>query len=253
VTPRAPETAISQPGRRSLAAPLVGTFETPLPLSAAIFQHIGRAIVEGRLRPNQRLVEMQLCQEFGCSRSPLREAIRMLAAEGLVTLTPRRGARVADLSPKTLRDVFVVRLLLEGLSARLAAEHRSDKEVAELKAMNASMRRAVESGDLNLFFALNTAFHQAIAHIGGNTYLAALQETAANRSFLPLFMFLSDARHLSAAVDAHDAILRGIEARDPAAAEQGMSQHILQIQREAEHLVESRLGSEEPSAPSERR
>ena len=149
--------------------------------------------------------------------------------------------------------MFAVRLLLEGLSARLAAEHRSDKEVAELKAMNASMRRAVESGDLNLFFALNTAFHQAIANIGGNTYLAALQETAANRSFLPLFMFLSDTRHLTAAVDAHDSVLLAIEERNPAAAEQEMSQHILQIQREAEHLVESRMGSEEPSAPSERR
>jgi DNA-binding GntR family transcriptional regulator len=230
-----------------------GAFETPLPLSAAIFQHIGRAIVEGRLRPNQRLVEMQLCQEFGCSRSPLREAIRMLAAEGLVTLTPRRGARVADLSPKTLRDVFEVRLLLEGLSARLAAEHRSDREVAELKSMNTAMRRAVVTGDLNLFFALNTAFHQAIARIGGNTYLAALQETAANRSFLPLFMFLSDAQHLSAAVDAHDAILRAIEERDPAAAEQGMLQHISEIQREAERLVESRHGSEDAGAPPERR
>jgi DNA-binding GntR family transcriptional regulator len=248
VTPRPPDTDVSEAGRS--LTPVVGTFETPLPLSAAIFQHLGRAIVEGRLRPNQRLVEMQLCQEFGCSRSPLREAIRMLAAEGLVTLTPRRGARVADLSPKALRDVFEVRLLLEGLSARLAAEHRSDQEVTELKAMNASMRRAVETGDLNLFFALNTAFHQAIARIGGNAYLASLQETAANRSFLPLFMFLSDAAHLTAAVEAHDEILGAIEERDPSAAEQGMAQHIREIQREAERLVESRMGSEEPSASS---
>jgi DNA-binding GntR family transcriptional regulator len=235
--------------RGSLGAALAGPFETPLPLSAAIFQHIGRAIVEGRLRPNQRLVEMQLCEEFGCSRSPLREAIRMLAAEGLVTLTPRRGARVADLTPKTLRDVFEVRLLLEGLAARLAAEHRSQREVAELKAMNASMRRAVATGDLNLFFALNTAFHQAVARIGGNTYLAALQETAANRSFLPLFMFLSDARHLSAAVEAHETILRAIEQSDPAAAECAMLGHIREIQREAEWLVESRMGSDDSSRP----
>jgi DNA-binding GntR family transcriptional regulator len=232
-------------------APAAGMFETPLPLSAAIFQHIGRAIVEGRLRPNQRLVEMQLCQEFGCSRSPLREAIRMLAAEGLVTLTPRRGARVADLTPKTLRDVFEVRVLLEGLAARLAAQHRSDREVAELKAMNTAMRRAVVTGDLNLFFALNATFHQTIARIGGNSYLAALQGTAANRSFLPLFMFLSDARHLTAAVDAHDAIIDAVEAGDPAAAERGMLRHIREIQREAEHLVQSRLGTDDSGTRSQ--
>jgi len=224
-----------------LGSALAGTFEAPVSLSEAIFRHIGRAIVEGRLKPNQRLVEMQLCQEFGCSRSPLREAIRTLAAEGLVTLAPRRGARVVELTPKTLRDVFEVRTLLEGFSARLAAEHRSEEEVAELQRMNDSMHHAVETGALSTFFALNREFHETITLIGGNAYLATLQETAANRSFLPVFLFLSDLRHLKRAVKAHNAILRAIEGRDAAGAEQSMRQHISEIQSEAERLVESRM------------
>ena len=244
-----PETStFSRAEREQFGPSLSGTFETPLSLPEAIFRHIGQAIVEGRLRPNQRLVEMQLCQEFGCSRSPLREAIRMLAAEGLVTLSPRRGARVAELTLKTLRDVFEVRILLEGLAARLAAEHRSEDEVAELRKMSESMRRAVETGAPNTFFALNSAFHQTIARIGGNSYLAALQETAANRTFLPLFMFLSDLRHLSTAVAAHEAIVRAFERRDPAQAEESMWRHIREIQREAERLVASRMGSEAAEA-----
>jgi DNA-binding GntR family transcriptional regulator len=217
------------------------SFRAPFPLSEAIFRHVGRAIVEGSMRPNQRLVETQLCAEFSCSRSPLREAIRMLAAEGLVTITPRKGARVAVLTPKTLRDVFEVRVMLEGLAARLAAEHRSEADVAELRELSARMRQVVADGEPNTFFELNNVFHEALARIGGNAYLASLQETAANRTFLPLFMFLSDSEHLSAAVAAHEEIVGAIERADSVDAEQCMWRHIRQIQHEAENLVESRL------------
>jgi DNA-binding GntR family transcriptional regulator len=218
-------------------------FEAPLALSEAIFRHIGQAIVEGSIPPNQRLVETQLCAQFGCSRSPLREAIRMLAAEGLVTITPRRGARVVQLTPKTLRDVFEVRVLLEGLAARLAAENRSDGDLAELKSLSASMRAAVEGGPETRFFTLNNSFHRAIARIGANDYLASLQETAANRTFLPLFLFLSDKNHLATAVEAHEEIVGAIERRDGAESERAMSRHVRQIQTEAERLVASRLAA----------
>jgi DNA-binding GntR family transcriptional regulator len=218
-------------------------FEAPLPLSELIFRHIGRSIVEGTLRPNQRLVETQLCADYGCSRSPLREAIRMLAAEGLVTITPRKGARVAALTPKALRDVFEVRVMLEGLAARLAAEHRSEEDLVELEGLSARMREAVNSGDPNRFFALNNTFHEALARIGGNSYLASLQETAANRTFLPLFLFLSDAQHLRAAVAAHEEIVAAIRQADSLDAEQCMWRHIRQIQHEAEKLVGARFSA----------
>jgi DNA-binding GntR family transcriptional regulator len=218
-------------------------FEAPLPLSEAIFRHLGRSIVEGGLAPNQRLVETQLCEQFGCSRSPLREAIRMLAAEGLVTITPRRGARVVELTPKMLRDVFEVRVLLEGLAARLAAEHRLDEDVVELRALSAAMRAVVERGEEPRFFRLNQTFHEALARIGGNDYLASLQETAANRTFLPLFLFLSDREHLVAAVAAHEEIVSAIERGDTVEAERAMSRHIQQIQNEAERLIASRDAS----------
>lgn len=217
-------------------------FQTPLPLSEAIFRHIGQAIVEGKLRPKQRLVETRLCAEFGCSRSPLREALRMLAAEGLVDFTPRRGARVAELTPKALRDVFEVRVLLEGLAARLAAEHRSDRDIEELRALSARMRQVVATGQSCEFFALNHSFHELLARIGGNDYLASLQQTAANRTFLPLFLFLSDQRHLDAAVASHEEIVEAVARGDSVDAEQCMWRHIRQIQREAETIVSSRLG-----------
>jgi DNA-binding GntR family transcriptional regulator len=215
-------------------------FEAPVSLSEAIFRHIGRAIVEGTIPPNQRLVETQLCAQFGCSRSPLREAIRMLAAEGLVTITPRRGARVVELTPKALRDVFEVRVLLEGLAARLAGENRTDADVAELRSLSSAMRSVVGSGTEDRFFALNNDFHEALSRIGGNAYLASLQETAANRTFLPLFLFLSDSKHLAKAVEAHEEIVAAIARQDASEAEGAMSRHIREIQREAERLVSAR-------------
>jgi DNA-binding GntR family transcriptional regulator len=211
-----------------------------VPLSEAIFRQVGRAIVEGRLQPNERLIEARLCRAFGCSRSPLREAIRMLAAEGLVTLSPRRGARVAELTQKTVSDVFAVRLLLEGLAARLAAEHRSDADVAELHELNRKMRMAVRAGDSATFFKMNTSFHRAIARIGRNAYLATLQESAADRSLLPLFLFLSDFRHFGDAVSAHDQIIRAIEEGDAAGAARSMHRHLEAIHLEAERLVRER-------------
>jgi DNA-binding GntR family transcriptional regulator len=229
-------------GRLTLLRP-GDAFQAPLPLSDAIFRHIGRAIVEGRLRPNTRLVEKQLCTQFGCSRSPLREAIRMLAAEGLVTITPRRGARVVALTPKTLRDVFEVRVLLEGLAARLAAEHRTDDDLAQLHALSTAMREVIGSDSESRFFTLNHTFHESLARIGGNEYLASLQETAANRTFLPLFLFLSDSKHLAKAVEAHEKIVAAIERRDGAGAEVEMSRHLRQIQEEAERLVAEQFGS----------
>jgi DNA-binding GntR family transcriptional regulator len=227
-------------------------FEAPLPLSEAIFRHIGQAIVEGTIPPNQRLVENQLCAQFGCSRSPLREAIRMLAAEGLVTITPRRGARVVELTPKTLRDVFEVRVLLEGLAARLAAENRTDADVAELRSLSSSMRSVVASGTKERFFSLNQTFHEALSRIGANDYLASLQETAANRTFLPLFLFLSDSQHLATAVRAHEDIVAAIERQDAAEAEKAMSRHIRQIQGEAERLIAARLAATAAAAPANR-
>jgi DNA-binding GntR family transcriptional regulator len=215
-------------------------FEAPMPLSEAIFRHIGRAIVDGTIPPNQRLVETQLCAEFGCSRSPLREAIRMLAADGLVAITPRRGARVVQLTPKTLRDVFEVRALLEGLAARLAAEHRSADDLAELQSLSAAMRRVVQGGDEDRFFALNNSFHEALSRIGDNEYLASLQQTAANRTFLPLFLFLSDTKHLAKSINAHEEIVAAIERQDADAADEAMSRHIREIQEEAERLVGTR-------------
>ena len=217
---------------------LTERFSAPASLSEAIAERLGRAIAEGRLRPNQRLKETQLCEEFGVSRTPMREALRIVAAEGLVEISSRRGARVAHLSSQSISDVFTVRMTLEGLVARLAVENITPSEIKELRAGNEAMRRAVRSGDARLFLVLNAQFHRLVGIASRNAYLASLQESAAVRSFRSLFLSLSNTRHLLASVADHGDLLNALEKRDPSDAERIMQKHVLNTKHEALRLAQ---------------
>ena len=102
-------------------------------LRDVVFESLRKAIVEGSLKPGQRLMEVQLAEQLGVSRTPVREAIRKLELEGFVIMLPRKGAYVADMSVKDIIDVLEVRSALEGLAANLAAERMDEKEVENLK------------------------------------------------------------------------------------------------------------------------
>ena len=103
------------------------------PLRDVVFENLREAIVEGRLKPGQRLMEVQLAEQLGVSRTPVREAIRKLELEGLVVMLPRKGAYVANMSLKDLKDVLEIRASLEGLAASLAAERISDEDIKKLE------------------------------------------------------------------------------------------------------------------------
>lgn len=231
-----------------MLGPSAMTFQAPSRLCDAVVEYLGRAIAEGRLEAGARLVESEVCAELRVSRTPVREAIRVLAAEGLVTILPRRGARVADLTPKIVRDVFAVRMAIEGLCARLAAEHTTPAGLSQLKRLNDSMRRAVEQADGQLFFSLNEQFHSQIAAQTDNEYLMSLQQTAATRTFRPLFLNLSNLAHYARSVDDHDAVLDALTRGDRASADRVMQQHILEAQEEALRLIQIFADSRVPSS-----
>ena len=103
------------------------------PLRDVVFENLRGAIVEGRLKPGERLMEVQLAEQLGVSRTPVREAIRKLELEGLVVMLPRKGAYVANMSLKDLIDVLEIRASLEGLAASLAAERITDEDIKKLE------------------------------------------------------------------------------------------------------------------------
>ncbi|MFZ5650599.1 MAG: GntR family transcriptional regulator [Bacillota bacterium] len=132
------------------------------PLREMVFESLREAIIQGRLKPGERLMEMQLAEEMGVSRTPVREAIRKLELEGFVVMIPRKGAYVSGISVRDIVDVFEVRAALEALAAGLAAERVTDKELEELER---SIVLAAELGDkaeLDAIVETDTNFHELI-------------------------------------------------------------------------------------------
>src|SRR5215212_4215455 len=128
-------------------------------------------ILAGRLEPGTELSEVALAREFGTSRGPLREALGRLASEGLVTITPRRGAVVTQLSREEFIDAYQVREALETLAARLAVPLMSDAEIAHLRELCELMERAARDDEVHIFFETNNSFHEALVRASGNQKL----------------------------------------------------------------------------------
>jgi DNA-binding GntR family transcriptional regulator len=142
------------------------------PLRDVVTAELRRLILAGELTPGERLVEDRLAERLGVSRNPVREAIRVLAAEGFVEVTPRRGAAVSRLPPEEAEELFDVRLALESLTARLSARKVTPASAARLRGVLESARVAVDEGRLDQVADLNTAFHAAVAETAGNAYLS---------------------------------------------------------------------------------
>ena len=121
-----------------------------LPLRDVVFYTLRQAILKGELEPGERLMEMQLAEQLGVSRTPIREAIRKLELEGLVLMIPRRGAIVAKITEKDLRDVLEVRSSLERLSTELACERMYEDTIMELKKAQEAFKEALAQDDITL-------------------------------------------------------------------------------------------------------
>jgi DNA-binding GntR family transcriptional regulator len=142
------------------------------PLREAVQDAIRAAIVDGRYPPGERLLEDQLAHELDVSRNPVREALQGLASEGFVVIEPRRGARVASISPERAAELFQVREVLEGLAARLAAERRTPQQLAELEAIVEEGLGRAQAGGLRDLPELNNRFHVAVLEAAGNAMLS---------------------------------------------------------------------------------
>lgn len=144
------------------------------PLRDIVFESIREAIITGELEPGERLMEIQMAEELGVSRTPVREAIRRLELEGFVVMIPRKGAYVASLSLKDLADVFEIRAALEGLAASLAAQRITDKELDELERVLMQMTECVGSDDLETMIDLDTKFHETLFIASRNRRLSQM-------------------------------------------------------------------------------
>jgi len=184
------------------------------PLHEETVDRLRDLIVQGRLAPGERLNERVLCEQLGISRTPLREAIKLLATEGLVDLLPNRGAIVSHIDPARLAETLHVMGALEGLAGELACRHASAERIARIRALHQKMLIRYERGDLEGYFQYNQAIHLEIVEASGNAILAnAYRQLNANVRRARYMANLSSERW-SEAVREHEAILAALEARD---------------------------------------
>lgn len=142
-----------------------------LPLRDIVFNTLRQAILKGELAPGERLMEVSLAQKLGVSRTPVREAIRKLELEGLVLMIPRRGAEVARISEKNLRDVLEVRRGLEDLAVELACARITESQIVELKKANVNFENSLTSNDVTAIAEADERFHEIIYRATGNEKL----------------------------------------------------------------------------------
>ncbi len=191
--------------------------ETAIPrrsLHDELVERLRRLIVEGELEPGEKISEKALCATYDVSRTPLREALKVLAREGLVVLTPHRGAHVSMLTVADLEQAFPVIGALEALAGELACERATDEEITKILFLNKKMTTAYRNRDRRKYFRLNQQIHEALAAAARNPTLNHMRATLDGRvSRARYYANISTARW-DQAMKEHDAILAALKARD---------------------------------------
>jgi DNA-binding GntR family transcriptional regulator len=195
-------------------------------LSAMVTDKLRSMIVEGLLAPATRLNERVLCEQLHVSRTPLREAFKTLAVEGLIEILPNRGAVVVQLSETDIEQAFELMGALEGLAGQLACKRITDAEVAEIRALHFEMLAAHARRDLPTYYRINHEIHDRINAAARNAMLTATYLQINSRIQSMRFRSNFDTRNWDQAVKEHGAMLDALERRDGAALAAVLQQHL---------------------------
>lgn len=198
-----------------------------LPLRDEVFNTLRERILKGYLKPGERLMEIHLADQLGVSRTPIREAIRMLELEGLVKMVPRKGAQVASISREDLQDVLEVRKALDTLAVKLACERINEEEINKLKEAEADFERILKTGDTTLIAEADVAFHDVIQAASKNKRLKSMISNLAERIYRYRFEYIKQQSDGGKTlVDEHREIVRCIEEKNIPEAIKAIEIHI---------------------------
>jgi DNA-binding GntR family transcriptional regulator len=184
------------------------------------------AIFHGTLRAGEQLSVPELARRLNVSRSPVREAVLGLVAQGLAVEQPRRGVVVATVNPTDLLAIHEIRIFLEACAARFAAQRITDEQIKALRAILREQEAAVKSTDAAGYFRTNADLHRIIANAAGNDRLTQILATLEDQMRIALHRVAADRTHMRAGLAEHRAVVGAIAARDAAVAEQRMRAHI---------------------------
>lgn len=197
-----------------------------MPLRETVFQTLRKAILTGKLEPGERLTEIRLGKILGTSRTPIREAIRKLELEGLVTIVPGSGARVAQITERQLQDVLEVRRALDMLCARLASKRITPEEKRELEKASEYFRDCVRKGDFLEIAEADVRFHDVIIRASKNQTMTTVLDRLADNIYRYRFEYIKDDQRYEKLISEHEDLCRAIVSGDEEKAAETAALHI---------------------------
>lgn len=209
------------------SAPLASKSLAPRPLYEEVAELLRQRIFKRELEPGNWIDELKIAEEYGISRTPLREALKVLAAEGLVTMKVRRGAYVTEVSKTDLSDVYHLLSLLESDAAGVVATKATDAELAELKAIHKELEVAAKPGKANTdeFFATNERFHMRLLAIANNRWRDQMVADLRKVMKLNRHNSLLKTGRIAESLAEHQAIMLALTSRDAVLTQQRMREH----------------------------
>lgn len=185
-------------------------------------------IYQNELAPGDAIDEMALCERFGISRTPLREALKVLDSEGLIELIPRRGSFVRRMDIEELNELFPVMVVLEGLCAREAVENCATEDLQRLEKMHEKLESFAGQSDVDAYYEQNFVFHQAIQDLSGNKWLQRVIGDLRKVLRLARHMQLTIPGRLEQSLNEHRQIMQAFKEKDPDLADHNMQNHLKQ-------------------------
>ena len=207
-----------------------------LPLRDVVFNTLREAILKGDLKPGERLMELQLASKLGVSRTPIREAIRMLEQEGLAVTTPRKGAEVAKMTLKDMEDVLEIRDALDELAVRIACQKITDEQLKQLEDVKELFEKNTQTNNVKNIAEADVSFHDVIYEATGNPKLVTLLNNLREQVYRYRVEYIKDPKNYPTLIAEHEAILDSLKNRDVKNAVEAMHVHVAN-QAEAVKMV----------------
>lgn len=197
-----------------------------LPLRDVVFHTLREAILKGELKPGERLMELQLAAKLGVSRTPIREAIRMLEQEGLAVTIPRRGAEVAKMTEKDMEDVLQIRDALDELAVSIACRQITEEQLDELRHMMQEFAEYTKTGDVKKIAEADVKFHDIIYQSTGNPKLVSMLSNLREQMYRYRVEYLKDEGNYPVLIREHCEIVEGLSDKDLPKVTAAMHKHV---------------------------
>ena len=196
-------------------------------LHEELVERLRNLVIEDVLKPGEKVPEKELCASFGVSRTPLREALKVLASEGLVVLQANRGARVTEVTREEIENTFPVLAMLEQLAGELACKNIDDAGLAQIEERHSAMVQAFKDGDHQTYFQANQDIHNALIEIANNEILDSHHRLLASRVRRARFMANLSEERWAQAIEEHEAMMETLRRRAPEGLGQVMKTHMM--------------------------